>query len=93
MKDKEARKDINELHLAFGYFTQRFDGHPLKDLSIKDCPKCQHSVLAKEIAFNHYPMGDGKTLNLPIPLHYQCLTCGTKFTCSTKEVCEVIDGT
>ena len=46
----------------------------LCDISIRDCPKCEHPVLAKKIW----------------SIIHQCLTCGTKFTCSNECVCRVV---
>lgn len=65
---KWASKATNFLHRANALLDK------FECISIKDCPKCKHPVLAKgycEI--------------------YQCLTCGVKFRCTEKCVCEVID--
>ena len=69
-----------EMELALGYLQKRCD--ELGNLSIKDCPKCKHTALAQ---YKHE-----QTLTIGGLFYYQCLTCGTKFTCSNKCVCEII---
>lgn len=101
MKDNEARKMINklrkELYANLNAINERitieFKGLP--DISIKDCPKCKHPVLAQE-------WKPESTMNLTFyctttssisspPPTYQCLTCGSKFTCEDKCVYELMD--
>jgi len=50
-------------------------------IKIMNCPVCKHDVLAW---FNKewYKYSGRK--------HYLCLTCGTQFTCTNKEVCEIM---
>lgn len=68
MKDKEARKRLDEL------------SPDLKSLSIEFCPKCKHITLAKtEIVEAWYFLSpSNKRINAPFPdkLEYICLTCG-----------------
>lgn len=83
MNDKEIRKFKLDTEMALGYITQRLDNSPLKDLSVKGCPKCNHPVVAQthsRYVSNIICWTD----------YYQCLTCGSKFTCSEKCVCELI---
>lgn len=94
MKDKEILYRINHelyntdgdgalvgrvkaLELTLSLMITNGEGE-LKSISIKECPKCGHDVWAK-----------GTTSH--ILTIYQCLTCGSKFTCSKKYVCELID--
>ena len=52
-------------------------------LDINDCPKCEHPVLAKGIFITGIqPIFDGRG--------FQCLTCGSRFTCTEKCVCELV---
>jgi len=64
----------------------------LKHLEVKECPKCNHPVLAKVI---YFPIAStaciGDTIFAPLGATHQCLTCGVKFTCNNKEVCEIIE--
>ena len=60
------------------------NSYPLKDISIKDCPACKHPVLA----LNHKGTSGTEVISVSWD-YYQCLTCGSKFTCSEK--CELID--
>jgi len=101
MKDKEAREHIG--HVNFGWFEGGsitgdgllFEVELLRRkvanlefpsaLSVKDCPKCKHPVLAvfhpEEIETTYYASLSG---------WWRCLTCGVKFVCSNKQVCEVV---
>ena len=45
-------------------------------ISIENCPKCKHPTLVQFIEVGEY---------------YQCLFCGTKFTCSKEDVCKIIE--
>ena len=86
MEDKEARKDIEWLKDKLGR-------QSIIDVSIKDCPKCKHPVMSQ---WNDSHYCDLTPQDVVIgtmkwtPAHFQCLTCGTKFTCSEKCVCEEI---
>ncbi len=96
MKDKKARKRIDNLEKVvdekpFRDLIDRGEGviHNLWGVVIKDCPKCNHPVLAihhKQNLMGHWlhpeihDAGD----------YYQCLTCGSKFTCTNKRVCELV---
>lgn len=87
MKDKDARYWIKGLQLELEELRERVE--ELKSpFEIKDCPKCKHPVMAQyrqpnHIAhFNHpdiYDAGD----------YYQCLTCGSRFTCFSE--CKLVD--
>ena len=55
-----------------------------QDISIKDCPKCKHPVLAQQNVICKTLSGNY------IKYGHQCLTCGSKFTCSEQQVCELI---
>ena len=52
----------------------------LKGLEVKVCPKCKHPVLA----FISWGIPQD-------PLEYQCLTCGSKFTCSNECICKLVE--
>ncbi len=86
MKDKEAQKDIKDIYTRLDSIedsVRRYSDLP-NILSIKDCPKCKHEVLAKE----HKKVSlSGACLYTEF---YQCLTCGSQFNCSEKQVCELI---
>ena len=58
----------------------------LEHLSLKDCPQCKHPVLARYIDVPPYLARFYKIRQS----HFQCLTCGAKFTCTEKQVCELI---
>ena len=80
MKDKEARKDTRDLYKMVYGFLRKIDEIPkLEGISIKDCPKCKHEVMAKTyyIAPTRFPGA------------FICLSCGTKFTCS--KVCKIVE--
>jgi len=89
MKDKELREELGmDGTWRRGSLWDRIEGSievtdRLKGISIKDCPKCKHPAL----------VGD-RTLFLEHPKYkkgyFQCLTCGSKLTCSERSVCEVI---
>ncbi len=96
MKDKKARdrlEHIEEELIQAGDDRKRWGVDPL-DLSIKDCPRCKHLVMTQKgvekIEGSEY-LYYGYT-----HVHHRevftCLTCGSKFACSEKEVCELIDG-
>ena len=89
MKDKEARIRISSLEKPCAVGRPSLKPiNPLEGISIKECPKCQHDVMVK--SWEEHVGG-----SIPAALFrmvFQCLTCGSKFTCSTKEVCELIDG-
>ena len=83
-----------EMELALGYLQKRCDEleaqvdrleERFENISIKDCPKCKNTRLVQRCGI----IG-GKSPYTPSAQPYQCLVCGTKFTCSTKEVCEII---
>lgn len=88
MKDEEVRERISRVEGRMRRLEQIVSPSFPKDISIKECPKCKHPVLARVIAsFTEeaafYPGGKKQ---------YQCLTCGSKFTCSEKCVCELVEG-
>jgi len=83
MKDKEARENITFLldwHQINDNGIKRISRN-LSDVSIKDCPKCKQRRMVERY---YAPPGLGAGGC------YQCLTCGTRFTCSEKQVCEII---
>ena len=101
MKDKVARDMVRDVLRDFDYWLQMYKPNTLGDVSIKDCPKCKHEVLAKKIirdtegtifCFTSSISLDSTTQGKPPPEKFQCLTCGSKFTCSEKCVCELIGG-
>lgn len=81
MKDKVARRDIEELKLADGYLGKRF--HKLDEIDIKDCPECKHRVMALRGA---HAIREGSSY-----WTYQCLAHGCKFTCKNEFVCRVVE--
>ena len=90
MKDTKARElivimdnELTELYKELHRGTDRFE-----NISIKDCPKCKHEVLAKGIP----PLFDGGLIPAMLTTScFKCLTCGSKFICSEKQVCELLD--
>lgn len=67
----------------------------LERVSIKDCPKCGHPVLVQKrdgakIENSGYQW-HGVTVYNYKPSYFQCLTCGSKFTCSDRCVCELVE--
>lgn len=66
----------------------------LRGITIKDCPKCKHRVLAlnlDEVYSNNtcvlsFNIGSGDTRRI-----FQCLTCGSKFTCSNECVYKLLE--
>ena len=80
MKDKVARRDIRQLEIDLH---NRIKVLERTGLTVKNCPKCGHLVLAQAIWAQH-----------PLAPRYgelhQCLTCGVKFSCEHKSVCEVV---
>jgi len=86
MKDKKAREEIEELLHQMECHIKSHRRNLLLGLSIKDCPKCKHLVLAKEWV----DLWSGNTA-VSYPTHFQCLTCGVKFTCSNECVCKIIE--
>jgi len=106
MKDKKARERAENAN-------RRITDHLLEEkrnqgISIKDCPKCKHPVMALNVkgeslvaaadlnrGLAEYRIGDNivtlEEFRKAENTHtYQCLTCGVKFTCSSKQVCEII---
>ena len=76
MKDKEAREAI------------KFIKDELKDIPItyiRDCPECNHPVLATRYG----TLGGLEMFGFDYP--YQCLSCGTKFTCSKECVSKLVE--
>ena len=89
MKDKEARKDLVMLRNILVALKKRVQESEL-DVEIKDCPKCKHPVMAQyhklySVVNLCHPKGYN-TLD-----YFQCLTCGSKFTCSNECVCKLLD--
>lgn len=79
MKDTEARNMIRRI--AAAEFRGRTLLGRLENLSVKNCPKCKHPVLARHNS-------EGAEYVAP---NYQCLTCGSKFICSNECVCKLIE--
>lgn len=52
------------------------------DLERKECPKCKHLILA---------MRSWRITQSCFQRRFQCLICGSEFTCSKKDVCELIE--
>ncbi len=101
MKDKEAREIMKEGFRCLGvevFFEYGYVGHSddlvkektkemineLGEVSIKDCPKCKHPVMASNC---EVMVDDG---SYHYDRHYQCLTCGSEFTCSSECVCKLV---
>lgn len=57
----------------------------LDALSLKDCPKCKHPVLAQKKTEIVKDMGVYNYKEV-----HQCLTCGSQFTCSNECVCKLV---
>ncbi len=65
--------------------------YELSNVSIKECPKCKHEVMAKGlVCWDEVPNTLGG-VDAFGKFGYKCLTCGVKFTCTKKEVCEVVE--
>ena len=99
MKDKEARIHIDDLNEYTEILARRIGDLESAGICIKDCPKCQHPVLAQKIPDTSYntityiapdSVISGSWYNHKPEHTFQCLACGTKFTCSEKCVCEII---
>ena len=89
MKDKLARERA-ELALQ----EIRDHRHKALNVSIKDCPKCKHPALAQFVNRKIHELTPQDVVDGNMrwtQAHYQCLTCGSKFTCSEKCVCELLD--
>jgi len=96
MKDKKAREVNEEIAKAVDYLRGRIcDVETFaRSVSIEDCPKCKHPVLAVEkegeiIEGSRSCFYGGISYDRK-PNYHQCLTCGVKFVCSNKQVCEVV---
>ena len=75
MKDKEARNSIETLKKDLH---DRIKVLERTGLTVKNCPNCEHLVLAQAIW--------AQTPELPrIGNLHQCLTCGCKFTYKKTE--------
>ncbi len=99
MKDKEAREYIRDLDSDVKMLSRTINElNLLSGLSVKDCPKCKHPVLAQHKDWSKdnstYRAGSGCSVTVDIDVtigsYYQCLTCGSKFTCSEKCVYELV---
>ena len=88
MKDSEARKSSRDNLLAIGYLNKRIEELEENKLEIKDCPKCKHPAPAW---WTLYSKEGCIGMSPSIFSCYQCLTCGTKFKCTQKNVCELIE--
>ncbi len=90
MKDKEAREQIHSLRRGIDEIVGVLNRFTNLNISIKDCPKCKHPVLAQQLADGNqylalYVIGHN---NAPT---FQCLSCGSAFTCRDECVCKVIE--
>jgi hypothetical protein len=101
MKDTEARADIRKLEgitirLEDEILKLKIKGH---ETVIRYCSVCKHDTIQKEERCWRYPISSTSCATLYLGGHkvepdetswrdYYCLTCGTKFKCTTKEVCE-----
>ena len=91
MKDKEARRQINEL--AYGY---RDLEKELGGLRVQYCPKCKHDTIQRANSDYGYSWRsylsqvDGRTL-VTIPTEYTCLVCGARLSYEKKMACHVIE--
>ena len=83
MKDKEARGQIQSVQREMRYNRELCRKEHLNALSIKDCPKCKHPVLAQGLDY---------FVGVEIKTDFRCLTCGSKFRCFEKCVCEIVEG-
>ena len=79
----EKRLNLSLEHIIAGQVRLKW----LWDVSIKDCPNCKHPALAKWDNSDLLSK-DGECIFASG--YNQCLSCGTKFTCSAKGVCEII---
>ena len=79
MKDKEIRERIESLEKDLH---DRIKILERTGLTVKDCPKCKHPVLAQA----KWAQASGQPPRIG-NLH-QCLTCGSKFT--FKEVEQLV---
>jgi len=97
MRDEEARGRIARLEdgvygsydYQSGYSISSrlnfLEERIVSGISIKDCPRCKHPVMAKE---EIYPDDDWRDKNLQS--WWRCLTCGCRFTCSNECVCREV---
>ena len=92
MKDKEYILRLEQLEREVGIYATALAELSkatmgVEGVSIKDCPKCEHSVLAQAVGrYTIYSVGYPG-----YPCLYQCLTCGSKFTCSNECVCKIVE--
>ncbi len=91
MKDRKARWDIENLCTKIREIDGELERSLIHCLSIKDCPKCEHKVLAQSYVEIIYGKKSKQESYFYDETRYQCLTCGSKFTCSEKCVCELIE--
>ena len=78
MTDKDARKSIKLLEENLH---DRIKVLERTGLTVKNCPKCKHPVMAQAIW--------AQSVGMPrIGNSYQCLTCGSKFTFKEMELLE-----
>ncbi len=80
---KEA-KDLQARDLIGG-LRRRIDRLECSELFVKDCPVCKHSVMVRA------NWADTEHSRWDEPDNYTCLTCGVKFICTNKCVCEVVE--
>jgi len=104
MKDKEARKQLNDLsetiHGSFKNEGMITYTQALRGVSIKDCPKCNHPVMAQRIekdkithttcSITNLTFNDSSVLTEQHS-YYRCLTCGSTIRCSQECVCKIVE--
>ena len=92
MKDKELRQTVQGLFKGIGYLLTFQCVPEENNLLVKDCPKCKHPVVALRTTETtpYHIKGEPARRGMITLDCYQCLSCGVKFTCSNKCVCEVI---
>jgi len=94
VKDSEVREKARFNELAISYLTTRIEKLEGRMPEVKDCPECKHPVLAithpyRTISITNVHTGSGCTR--VDDLCFQCLTCGSKFKCEQKNVCEILE--
>ena len=93
MEDKLAREWIRHVEFKLTSVINNWNRDLIEGTKIKECPVCKHPVLVikhpyRTVSTTNVCTGSGFTL-VEDPC-YQCLTCGVRFTCNKKEVCEIL---
>ena len=103
MKDKEGRERVERILRTL----EKVDGEQQAEIinlqrsimdgvSVKDCPKCKHPVMAIESTYPEHTEYNSSGLPSVFTATamyscFQCLTCGIKFTCSREDVCKIVE--